>query len=107
MIAIVADVVHPITRLEIRRVYELGQLGSKRELWFLVVPGTVPEGGPGSVPLRDFIEEIARDFGLERIYHRVTDELDFQASLLVEMMPFVVGRTGSAFARQLPQGGRQ
>lgn len=98
VIAIVADVVTPTSRLEIRRVYELARLGQVRQLWFLVVPTPADHHhGPGATPLGEFVDEIRRDFKKERIYHGVRDEIDFQASLIFEMMPFVVRRTGSAF----------
>jgi hypothetical protein len=97
VIAICADVVTPTSGLEIRHVYELRELGQQRELWFLVVPTPEDHHHSGGTPLHEFVQEIRRDFGKERIYHRVEDPLDLQASLIFEMMPWAVRRVGSAF----------
>ena len=43
--------------------------------------------------------EIERDFGKHRIYHQVESKLDFQASLMIELFPFLVSLTGDAFGR--------
>jgi hypothetical protein len=100
VIAIVANVVTPTSRLEIRRVYELRRLGQDRQLWFLVVPLPEDHHDGGGTPLAAFVHEIKRDFEKERIYHLVEHELDFQASLIIEMMPFLILRTGSAFGQR-------
>ena len=98
VIAIVGQSVPPITRLEVRRVYELRQLGQERELWFLAFKSrTALTGAKGRMPLAEFLDEIASDFGKQRIYHEVSTELDFQASLLMEMFPWLITRTGQAF----------
>ena len=97
VIAIVGDTVPKITQLEIRRVYELRSLGQHRELWFFVSREAKTAATHERVPLHQFLDAISSDFHVERIYHAVDDQMDFQASLLIEMMPFVVARAGTAF----------
>lgn len=99
VIAILGRTVPPVTRLEIRRVFELRQLGQTRELWVFVRPplsrasaAPVTVGGDPSV--REFLEEINRDFGRDLLYRRSRTELDFQASLMTTLFPFLIARMG-------------
>jgi hypothetical protein len=107
VIAIVGRSVPAITRLEIRRVYELRQLGRPRRLMFFALKSVPP--GPladGHVELSKFVDEIKTDFEQERIYHGVETHLDFQASLMIEMLDFLLSRTGPAFG-PLSSGGER
>lgn len=101
VIGIVGDTVPTTTRLEIRRVYELRDLGQVRHLWFFrLQPARAPRRrgrARGAMDLADFISELRADFGVDRVYHTVVDEADFVGSLIFELLPFVVARTGSAF----------
>ena len=95
VIAIVGRTVPEVTRLEIRRVYELGRTGQQRPLWFFVSKSDQQSRpGRGRIALRTLLAEIETDFEKVRIYHEVDDELDFQASLMIEMLPFLISRTG-------------
>lgn len=102
VIAIVGDYVPSTTRREIRHVYELRDLGLWRELWFLRLEQTKTSGAastpaPGSIALDTFVDELRADFGIEPVYHPVAGQTDFVASLIFEMLPFVIQRTGAAF----------
>ncbi len=96
VIAILGRSVPEVTRLEIRRVFELRQLGQARELWVFVRSPSrgatpVPAGAP---TIREFVDEVRRDFGRELIYRRSETELDFQASLMTTLFPFLMTRVG-------------
>lgn len=98
VIAILGRSVPHVTRLEIRRVFELRQLGQNRELWVFVRPSGRRSAGPApaaSQPtVREFVDEIRRDFGRDLIYRRSGTELDFQASLMTTLFPFLIARIG-------------
>jgi hypothetical protein len=97
VVAILGRRVPPVTRLEIRRVFELRQLGQRRELWVFVRPpsGAASSGPAGSDPtVKDLIDEIRGDFGRELIYRSSRTELDFQASLMTTLLPFLISRIG-------------
>ncbi len=97
VIAILGRTVPEVTRLEIRRVFELRQLGQGRELWVFVRspsrhPATPPP--PANPTVREFVDEVRRDFGRDLIYRRTETELDFQASLMTTLFPFLITRVG-------------
>ena len=99
VIAILGRTVPPVTRLEIRRVFELRQLGQTRELWVFVRPplsraSAAPATVGADPTVREFLEEIHRDFGRDLLYRRSRTELDFQASLMTTLFPFLIGRMG-------------
>lgn len=112
VIAIVGRSVPEITHKEIRHVYELGQLGQRRQLWFFVYKPRSRNVGlsatplpPGHVSLNDLVEEIRSSFRTDLVYHTVRNRLDFQASVMMEITPYLVGRTTSAFG-PMTAGGR-
>lgn len=97
VIAILGRTVPEITRLEIRRVYELRQLGQARDLWVFVRTPSRPAATPpaaGHPTVHEFVDEVRRDFGRELIYRRSRTELDFQASLMTTLFPFLMTRVG-------------
>jgi hypothetical protein len=96
VVAIVGASVPETTRLEIRHVYELRQRGQERELWFFVYRKQRAITGPDRISLRAFLDGIEGDFHKTRIFHEVASRLDFQASLMIELLPFLVARTGLA-----------
>lgn len=96
VIAILGPTVPEITRKEIRRVYDLRRSGRYRHLWCFGAPGE-ERSGADRMSRSDFIFEIERDFEALRVYHSIVDETDFVASLIFEMMPWVVARCGPAF----------
>lgn len=98
VVAILGRTVPRVTRLEIRRIFELRQLGQRRELWVFVRPPSHRTADPASSArdptVQEFVAEIGRDFGRDLIYRRNQTELDFQASLMTTLVPFLFARVG-------------
>lgn len=102
VVAILGRTVPRVTHLEIRRVFELRQLGQHRQLWIFVrasrqEPRSSGSAGGADLPLRELIDEIQRDFKRDLIYRRVQSELDFQAGLMTSLFPFLVQRIGTGY----------
>lgn len=99
VIAILGHLVPPITQLEVRQHYELANTGLERQLWVFADNRQARVAqNPAALPTRQaFLEEIKRDFGKERWCTPVATEMEFQASMLTKVMPFVLKRIGPAF----------
>jgi hypothetical protein len=98
VVAILGRTVPRVTRLEIRRVFELRQLGQSRELWVFIRPpsrtAVIAASSTGDPTVPEFVDEIGRDFGRELLCPRNRTELDFQASLMTTLVPFLFARVG-------------
>ena len=93
VIAIIGRTVGTTARKEIRHVYELRSTGRRRELW-LYAHKRRSDPPDATSALHELVAEIEKDFGRKHMYHTVRTELDFQASLMIQLIPYVLERAG-------------
>ena len=93
VVAVIGRTVGETTRKEVRHVYELRSTGRHRELWLFAHkrPSDPPTA---TAALHQLVAEIQKDFGRKPMYHPVRSELDFQASLMIQLIPYVLERAG-------------
>lgn len=115
VIAIVGDTVPPVTHIEIQELLDLRRIGERRELWIYTRrrgasrrtnAAAADPGGPPAVTLAELMDEVKRETRGDHIYHRVTSRLDFQATLIIGILPFLLQRAGPAFGPLVGAGGR-
>jgi hypothetical protein len=96
VVSVVGRKVPHITHQEIRHVYHLSKRGQNREFWLYVYkrPG-VDDSAYGE--LAALVSEIETDFDITIRYRPVASTLDFQASLLTQLIPYVIRRASPAF----------
>jgi len=99
IIAILGSSVPEVTHQEIRQVYELRKLGQTRDLWVYVYRkrSRVVQTKATGVTVGDLVKEIRDDFQTDLVYHSVKTELEFQASVMTQLIPFLVRRASEAF----------
>jgi len=93
VIAIVGRSVGQIAKQEVLHHYKLKGLGlAPRTLWLFAHkprPRTAHY-----LPLADLVKEVKESYGEEIVYKEVGSELDFQASLMLQLLPYALARAG-------------
>jgi hypothetical protein len=97
VLAVIGRTVGETARNEIRHVYELRSTGRHRELW-LYAHKRSSDPPSAFAALHQLVAEIQKDFGRKPMYHAVRSELDFQASLMIQLIPYVLERAGASGA---------
>jgi hypothetical protein len=93
VVAVIGRTVGQTTRREIHHVYELRSLGRPRGLWLFAHKRSA-DPPTTYTALAQLVAEIEIEFGRTPLYHEVRNALDFQASLITQLIPYVLERAG-------------
>ena len=91
VLAILRGRVPTITRLEIRRAFELRSRGIYKPVWLFMDPAR------NALPHHALLEGIKQDYGREVAWTPYSSRLDFQAKVLMTIVPYLIARSGTAF----------
>jgi hypothetical protein len=99
VICIAGHTVPETTHAEISELVRLRNIGQAKELWLYVRRSGTPQTTvpAGHVTLSDLLGEIDKGLGTEYVYHDIRDDFDFLTTLLIQFVPYLQKRVGSAF----------